>query len=226
MANGDLVSKVSAGSYFGLAGGGGYPGVPAYGGGTNLTPSNVSVTAQMANTTAVGAKVYSYSYFANLIPATTVINTVPANTFDQSAVNSGTIDPETGYYWYKYDGLLHSNLALTTSALNMGSRKVILMVDNAGMDIAGNINLTKGQGFLMAIVKGNIVVDPGVGGGNMQTDLGGAARSWRQNLLLFQDCPHHKLIDSTKPILVFLVPAHEIEFVAAMLAGPLDLVSE
>ncbi len=67
--NGDLRSKVYPGNYFGLAGAGGFPGVPAYGGGTNLTPSNVSTKAWLANTTAIGAKVYSYDYFANLIPA-------------------------------------------------------------------------------------------------------------------------------------------------------------
>ncbi|MCL4529450.1 MAG: hypothetical protein M1282_08560, partial [Chloroflexi bacterium] len=37
--------------------------------------------------------------------------------------------------------------------------------DSANFNINGNINLTKGQGFFLVIVRGNIAVAPGVGGG-------------------------------------------------------------
>jgi len=40
--NSDLRSMIPVGNYFGLIGAGGYPGIPAYAGGTNLTPANVS----------------------------------------------------------------------------------------------------------------------------------------------------------------------------------------
>jgi hypothetical protein len=49
--------------------------------------------------------------------------------------------------------------------VNIGTRKVILLVDNADVNITGNINLTDGQGFFMLIVKGNVNIDPAVGGG-------------------------------------------------------------
>ncbi|MCL4529767.1 MAG: hypothetical protein M1282_10170, partial [Chloroflexi bacterium] len=51
-------------------------------------------------------------------------------------------------------------------------KKVILLINSADFYIKGNINLTKGTGFFMAITghdanggKGNIAVDPAVGGG-------------------------------------------------------------
>ena len=41
---------------------------------------------------------------------------------------------------------------------------MILLVDSANFNIGGNINLTRGRGFFMVIVRGNIAVAPTVGG--------------------------------------------------------------
>ncbi len=170
-ANGDLVSKVPGGNYFGLTGGGGYPGVPAYSGSTNLTGANVSQVGWLAQSSNPNARIFDYKYFANQIPKDTVIDNLSLNTLDQTAINANTT-PSYGYYWYRFDGRV-SNLDLNlNSNLNIGAKKVILLINSADFNIKGNINLTKGSGFFMVITgkdanggKGNIAVDPGVGGG-------------------------------------------------------------
>src|SRR5512138_810392 len=40
------------------------------------------------------------------------------------------------------------------------------------------------------------------------------------------DHAHHVPVDAAEAVLVVLVAAHEVEFVASMLAGPLDLMRE
>jgi hypothetical protein len=150
---------------------GGFPGVPAYGGSTWLTGANVSTTGWLVNSTVTNSKVYNYDYFANLIPddITAIMNPVDTSDVSASLTTGGTPDAKS-YYWYKYDGA--ANGPLTIPAVDFGARKVILMVNNADLNITGDINLTVGQGFFMVIVKGNIIVDPGVGGGGNHNLVG------------------------------------------------------
>jgi len=161
---GDLLSNVPTGSYFGTLGTGGYPGVPAYGGSTGLTGANVSSVGWLVNSSVTNPKTYNYDYFANQIPdeITAVMNSINPADVAASLTSGGTPDAN-GYYWYKYDGA--TNGALSIPAVDFGTRKIILMVDNADLNITGNIDLTVGQGLFVVIVKGNISVDPGVGGG-------------------------------------------------------------
>ena len=165
-STGSIESNVPASNYFGIVGTGGFPGIASYNGATNLTSTNVSPTGWLVESPVTNTKVYNYDYFANLIPdnITAIMN--PVNTLDVagSLTSSGTADPN-GYYWYKYDGALNGGQALTIPAIDFLTRKVILMVDNANINITGNISLTAGQGFFMVIVKGNIIVDSSVGGG-------------------------------------------------------------
>lgn len=173
--NGDLASQPAGNNLFGLPGGGGYPGVPAYGGATNLTNTNVSATGWLANSGITSPKNFDYHYFLNQIPVGTVINTITNTTIGNVDLTTGQIDPSTGYYWYKYDGSGNNSTPLTIgSNINVGSSKVIILVGSADLDINANINLTKGQGFFMAIVGvgstgngGNIIVSPSVGGGGV-----------------------------------------------------------
>jgi hypothetical protein len=81
------------------------------------------------------------------------------------SLTSGGTHDTNNYYWYKYDGAANGNQSLTIPSLALGTRKVILLVDNADLNITGNINLTAGSGFFTVIVKGNINVASGVGGG-------------------------------------------------------------
>lgn len=172
-SNGDVNSKVPGAELFDLIGDGGYPGVPAYGGGTNLTSSNVSATAWLANSTSTNQKIYDYDYFANRVPEDVVstITAVPSSVDGTFFESGGTLSG--GYYWYKYDGSANGINLTLNSAMNLGNRKVILLVNSADFYINDSINLTKGQGFFLAVVgkgaggtKGNIYVDPTLGGGS------------------------------------------------------------
>lgn len=166
--NGDLVSPVVFGNFFGLAGPGGYSGVPTYGGSLGgIDSTNVSETSQkwIANATAASPKTFDYQFFANQIPSNVTINTI--NIGDDISAKltdpAATADSE-GYYWYKYNGG-DTNVPATISATDLTNRKVILFVQNGDANITGNINLTDGQGFFILITDGNVNVDPSVGGG-------------------------------------------------------------
>ncbi len=168
-SSGDISSDVPIGSYFELEGPGGYPGVPASGGTTSFDASNVSANGWWAASTQTNAKVYDNAYFNNQIPKDTVITTISDNNIDGSILTSGGT-ASYGYYWYKYDGAA-TGLDLTINApIDLGSRKVILLVNSANLYINGAINLTDGQGFFMTSVgktatlaKGNIYVNATVG---------------------------------------------------------------
>jgi hypothetical protein len=163
--NGSIGSTLpaSTGIYFNEAGSGGYPGVPMYGGSINLTASNVSETGWMANSAASSAKMYNSSFFINSIPADVVINTVPSSSVDGSFFESGGT-ASYGYYWYVYDATSTGIDLSINSAANLGTRKVILIVKGASLNIGGSINLTDGSGFFLGVSSANINVASTVGG--------------------------------------------------------------
>ncbi|MGA2910869.1 MAG: hypothetical protein ABSE04_03685 [Candidatus Microgenomates bacterium] len=166
ITNGDL--KASLPDYgnplFDVAGGGGFPGVPSYGGSTDLTAANVSSKSWLVNSDYSSTKLYNSTFFLNAIPPDVKINNL-GSTFDQIAFNNATADSD-GYVWFEYDGSQNGGLDLTIpSNLDFGSNKVVLLVKNADLDISGDINYTDGQGFFLGVTTGNIVVDPSVGGG-------------------------------------------------------------
>lgn len=178
--NSGLITNVPIGKYFDLDGDGGFPGIPAVGVYRDLDGTDVSSTGWLVDSLQTNPKVYDHAYFNNQIPKDTVITVVPSNTIDGSILESGgTLS--YGYYWYRYDG--SSGLDLTiTAPIDLGSRKVILLVDSASLYINGSINLTDGEGFFMASVgktvgltKGNIYIDPSVGSG--MPDLEGIYRA-------------------------------------------------
>lgn len=162
-ANGNLISNMPLNVYFGLAGAGGYPGVPAYTDGTNLTTSNVSQTyGWLAQSSWLNPRLFNYDYFANQIPSDILPNVKSINGTDDL---SGAVADPQGYEWYKYNGGAKGGIPLTIDAdQDIGSRKVILLVDSANVNINKTINLTDGLGFFLMIVKGNISLDPTLGG--------------------------------------------------------------
>lgn len=170
-ANGDLVSKVpSSGLFFGLPGAGGYPGVPAHSGTTTLTNGTASQIGWLAQSPFVNPKVFDYQFFANQIPADTVIYNLPSNTLDQATINANTT-ASYGYYWYKFDGSVGGQDLNLNSPIDLGNKKVILLVSSANLNINSSINLTDGTGFFMVTVgksdlglKGNIFINKNLGG--------------------------------------------------------------
>jgi len=174
--NSDIRSQVSLGNFFGIPGPGGFPGVPGYAGTASFGQGFVSQPGWVAQSAIANPKVYDYQYFYNQIPSdilTNDINVIPSARLNGTDLITGGVADANGYYWYKYDGSV-SRLDLTlNTAVNLGSRKVILLVDSANFDIKAPISLTDGQGFFMAVVgknsdnqKGNIFIDPTVTGGN------------------------------------------------------------
>lgn len=168
-ADSGLSSSVPASNFFDLPGGGGYPGVPAYGSSTDLATTNVSETGWIAQSTLKNPKTFDYQYFANQIPSGTTINSI--DHLDQSVIDGATEDPSTGYYWLKYDGSSTGLSLDVNSAIDVGDKKVILFIDSANLNLnsGASIALTDGSGFFLAIVgqdatlqKGNITLQPDV----------------------------------------------------------------
>lgn len=151
--------------FFGERGPGNFPGVPVYSSRTNLTSVNVSELGWLANSSLATSKTFNYAYFANQVPKDVQFNSINPSDVAGSLQSGGTADSH-GYYWYKYEG----PQSLTIPTTDLADRKVILFVNNADINITGNINLTDGVGFFMAIVgkgddgtKGHITVDSAVG---------------------------------------------------------------
>lgn len=166
---GDLTSTIPAGAYFDLPGGGGFPGIPSYQGSSSITTSEVSAQGWIAQNTLVGAKVYDYSALVNLIPSNISVDFNTLNVGDDIAakLNSATAKHDTNnYYWFMYDGSSNGGQPLTLPTVNIGSRKVVLLIKSANLNITGNVNLTKGSGLFLTAVNGNINVTSTVGGGS------------------------------------------------------------
>jgi hypothetical protein len=137
--NGGILSTVPAAAYFDTDGTGGFPGVPTYyNGSLNYGSGLLSTKQWSANTLTSQSRRFDYSYFNNLIPS----DFVSPTTYD-------------GYVWTKISG------AHTLSATDFTTNKNVLFV-NGDLNITGNITLTDGTGFFLAIVSGNITVDPSV----------------------------------------------------------------
>lgn len=137
--NGGILSTVPAATYFDTDGAGGFPGVPTYyNGSLNYGSGLLSTKQWSANTQTSQSRRFDYSYFNNLIPS----DFVSPTTYD-------------GYVWTKING------PHTLSATDFTTSKNVLFV-NGDLNITGNIALTDGTGFFLAIVSGNINISPTV----------------------------------------------------------------
>lgn len=169
-SNSSIDSDVPTGQYFSTAGSGGYPGIPSYFTSTNLTTSNASSVGWLAQSGVSSPKIYDYQYFNNQIPDDTLISNLSSGTLDQAAIDANT-SPSYGFYWYKYTGAVSGLDLNVNTAINIGTKKVIILVDSANFNVAAPITLTDGQGMFMIVVgkdssdaKGNITVNPALGG--------------------------------------------------------------
>lgn len=162
------IPSTASNPFFNLEGLGGFPGIVNYNGSADFGSGSVSSIGWLVNSPfSIGNK-YSTSYFENQIPADTVINTVSTNLFNNGVIDAG--QAEDGIYWFKYDGSSGLDLSID-SDINVGSKKVVLIVNNVDLYINNKIDLTDGQGFFMVMVgkdsegnRGNIYIDPSVYG--------------------------------------------------------------
>jgi hypothetical protein len=169
-SNGNIESRVPGSKYFDMPGPGGYPGIPVHGTGTNLNALNVSATRWLAQSTSSNIKKFDYSFFASQIPEDTLIHEIPSNSLDQGVIDANTT-PSYGYYWYRFNGVGNALDVNVSSAIDIGNKKVIVLIDSADLNINAPINLTDGEGFFMVSVgknsdgtEGDISVSPAIGG--------------------------------------------------------------
>jgi hypothetical protein len=182
-ASGDIISPIPASCtlpvcnpVLNLKGGGGFPGVPVYGGATaDFQAGAGSGTVAEApyswlvNASYSASKIYDYAYFERQIPTDVLFTEIASPTVNGGDFNSGGA-PSRGYVWYHYDGASLGDLTISGNVNLTGSRKVVLLVDGADLYITGRINIqSPGSGYFMAVVgkdvnglKGNIIVDPSV----------------------------------------------------------------
>lgn len=165
----NLKSTLPSGQTFITNGSGGSAGVASYTSTTSLNTSNVSSQKYIAKTEAQPSDTYSYKYFSDKIPSDVTLTEITSNSVNGGFFDSGGT-PARGYVWYHYNG---SSGDLTINNVNMvGDRKVVLLVDGANLNLKGTIKIQNaGRGFFMAVVgktagggKGDIVIDPSVGG--------------------------------------------------------------
>jgi len=164
-----------------LDGDGGYPGIPVYAGTLSTGSGDTSSTAWEANTTVVFDKTYNYDYFSRQIPGTTVINEIATPTIAGSQLTTGGTASPDGYYWYHFNGAAYGDLTISSNMTIGGSRKIILFVEGANLNLTGDISIsTNGSGFFAAFVGkntsgggGDITIDPGVGSPSANPDLEG-----------------------------------------------------
>jgi len=170
ITSGDITSLVPALLRLILDGIGGYPGVAAYGGSLNTSSGSLSSKDWKVNTNFSDPRTYNYAFFEKQIPNDVTFNEIVSPTIDGSELTSGGVESR-GVYWYHFDGT-QGDLTITGNITILGTRRVVLMVEGANLNLNGKINIgTKGSGFFMAIAgenssggKGSIVVDPAVGG--------------------------------------------------------------
>jgi hypothetical protein len=172
-AGGNITSNIPSSAtnpIFILDGLGGFPGIPSYTGLINFGASGlISSKLWSANSPSSSRRSYNYSFFARQIPSDTEITTIETSLIDGSIFESGgTLS--NGAYWYKFTGTSSSDLTIS-SDINIGTRKVVLLIDGADLYLNSKVNLTDGEGFFMVIAgkkedgsKGNIIIGSTVGG--------------------------------------------------------------
>lgn len=140
-----------------LSGLGGFPGVPAYSGSSNLGSGSVSANGWAANTSYAGRR-YDYDWYSSLAPGDTEkIDCSGGCTLSGGDIVSKAATDKANLVIY--DGNVTIN-----STVNLNNKKIAIFV-NGTLNINGQIKLDRGSGFYMAITKGSIIVDPSVSGG-------------------------------------------------------------
>jgi hypothetical protein len=182
-AGGDITSPIPTSCslpvcnpVFNLQGTGGFPGVPLYAGATAdfQAGSGTGTVAEapyswLVNASYSASKIYDYSYFERQIPQDVTFTEITSPTYNGGDFNSGG-SPARGYVWYHYDGATLGDMTISGNVNLTGSRRVVLLVDGADLNIIGRINVqSSGNGYFMVVVgkdanglKGNITIDPTV----------------------------------------------------------------
>ncbi len=157
--------------YLNLEGGGGYPGVVAYGKvppstetanfgiGTPLSKVAVNSAKRWLANSGYSGRKYDYEYFKKFVPPATFTDS--SKIAAGSTISGGTLisgyQSGDGYTWRYAEGDLTYH-----GTANIDDRKLILIINgNFNIGDSNNnaqITVNKGTGFFAAIVKGNIII--------------------------------------------------------------------
>ena len=134
------------------------PGIPIYWGGIVPDVADISIYSWNASSKYVGYNtrkdlLYTYEYFKGRVESTAPI---PSDINSASEIIAGGTDAN-GFYNVSTAGDLNINVPI-----NIGNNKVVVFV-NGNLNINNTIRLNKGRGFFLAIVRGDINVDPDLG---------------------------------------------------------------
>jgi len=166
--NGNIISVIPSSCtlpgcnpLFGLEGLGGYPGVPVYGGSTaSFGEGDVSSKGWLANAQSLFSKIYDYDYFSRLVRPDVTLTEIESDSVNGGFFTSGGT-PKRGYVWYHFDGDTFGDLTINSNINMPGDRKVVVLIENADLNIDDKINVVNGTGFIMFIVGKNDSGDKG-----------------------------------------------------------------
>ena len=178
ISKGDLVTNVIGALRFLLPGDGGYPGLSWYGGNgtSDLTTTTVSDEGWLSQSNFASNRVFNSAYFFDATPSGTIINRFSDSSISDGDIETGGNLDTSGYRYYAYNGNDFGGAPLTiddADGVRIGTRKIIIFVENADVNINKTINLTDNSGFFLIVTTGNINIDPGVGDETTEPDLEG-----------------------------------------------------
>ncbi len=136
------------------------------GSGSFSSPYDWSAISSYADT------LYNTSYFTDKARNIQFL-TWPAASTSITAANAAALISGTqtsGYYYVKYTG--NTTLTIDTD-LDLGTNKVVLLVENADVTLNKTIHTTDGQGLFMLVAKGDIHVSNFVSGSQINPALEG-----------------------------------------------------
>ncbi|KKR10803.1 MAG: hypothetical protein UT39_C0015G0016 [Candidatus Woesebacteria bacterium GW2011_GWA1_39_21] len=132
----------------------------------DLGSGTVSSVGVSANTTIINKSAASFDLFYNKKLPQDVksgMTTLTSNSMAMTSLSSCNL--VRGYHVCSYDGTTTGDLTLTGNYSIANGVRVILFVNNANVTIAGTIRpATRGRSSFLLISKGNITIDPSVGG--------------------------------------------------------------
>ncbi len=147
----------------------GFPGIPIYGGITyDFSASNTSqgIPAEgtkpwIANSrpSAILSQ-YNYTYFRKQIPPNVPLNEgrLSNNQLSTGNLHSGQAGPRN-YVWYKTTG----DTSIQGNIQILGDDRFVLLVEGGDLTINGTVDIDiPGRGFFMAVVNGDIIIDPAI----------------------------------------------------------------
>lgn len=138
-----------------------------YNGLLNLDSGTVSSKGASANTQIKNNSAVSFDFFYNRkLPdaVKSAMTTLTSNSLDMTTI-SATCATVRGYHMCYYDGTSLGDLTLTGNYSMADGERDVLFVNNANVTITGSITpVTRGKASFMLISKGNISIDPTVGG--------------------------------------------------------------